>query len=91
MALQISAGGGGKEEKEYMYGFAPSQAPGKSKNCKPFLQSKWSLGRIGNSSSGKLSTSEYLHLFEFTLKRMENTLIWAVCIASGQVWGEAAG
>lgn len=72
-----------------MYSFAPLQPADKSRNCKPFLQSKWSLGRIGSGSSGKLSTSKYLKLFEFTLKRMEN--IWAVCITGGQVWGEAAG
>lgn len=88
VVLQILAGGGGKEEKEYMYSFASSQPPAKSRNCKP-LQSKWSLRRIGGGSSGKLSTSKYLKLFEFILKRMEN--IWAVCITSGQVWGEAAG
>lgn len=72
VVLQISAGGGGKEEKEHMYSFASSQPADKSRNCKPFLQSKWSLGRIGSGSSGKLSTSKYLQLFEFTLKRIEN-------------------
>lgn len=89
MVLQISAGNGGKGEKEYMHSFAHSQPADKSRNCKPFLKSKWSLGRIGSGSSGKLSTSKYLKLFEFTLKMMGN--IWAVCITSGQVWEEAAG
>lgn len=35
VVLQISAGGGGKDEKEYMYSFAPSQPPDKSKTASP--------------------------------------------------------
>lgn len=86
VVLQILAGGG-EEEKEYVYSFAPSQPPDKSRNCKPFFR-VMEFGEDWQCNSGKLRTSKYWDLFEFAPKRMEN--IWAVYITSGQVWGEAA-
>lgn len=51
-----------------MYSFASAKSPDRSKRCKPYLQNKWGLGAIGSGSGGKLRTSKYLVLFEFTLK-----------------------